>query len=77
MLLQNLHPILWSTDNNRTENNAKTFKHKILNFNKFNEIDTKFKIEIAVKLSEFQEFDRNARNKSITLTGFLSLFIRK
>jgi replication factor C small subunit len=45
--------------------------------NKFNEIENKYKIEIAVKLAEFQELDRNARNKSITLTGFLSLLFGK
>ena len=47
------------------------FKHK------FPLINDNFKIELAIKLAHYQELDRNARNKSITLTGFLSLLFGK
>jgi replication factor C small subunit len=47
------------------------FKHK------FPLINDNFKIELAIKLAYYQELDRNARNKAITLTGFLSEIMQK
>jgi replication factor C small subunit len=47
------------------------FKHK------FPLINDNFKIELAIKLAHYQELDRNARNKAITLTGFLSEIMQK
>jgi len=43
----------------------------------FNELPIKNKTEMTIKLAQYQELDRNARNKSITLAGFLSELMQR
>jgi len=45
--------------------------------NAFENLPPKVKPEITLKLAQYQELDRNARNKSITLAGFLTELMLK
>jgi replication factor C small subunit len=45
--------------------------------NAFDNLPDKIKPEITIKLAQYQELDRNARNKSITLAGFLTELMLK